>query len=260
MSNRLPVAFLLLALGAGFVLTGAVRSEPSDAPSELRLPHDTQIHWTWKFGLSFWKSESELKYAAIDESDRSLRSTGRSKPAADGESEPQVFQERDFNVFLVDVWPETVKRKWRADRPTPNLMLSGIWQLGSPVNIVIAMEAYESDIVAQVMFEDRAKALEMSTGKERKARTEHGGPTGHFKLDEALEMCDSWLPEQGLDWIGSRARLKRYKNALITVTASYLDPVEEEQLTALLNKLEYRATTLVEIVRLRNKKDQAGVS
>ncbi|MBN2408729.1 MAG: hypothetical protein JXE07_03245 [Candidatus Aminicenantes bacterium] len=168
-------------------------------------------------------------------------------------TEKEYFLDRDFNVFFLDIWPEVEKKRFRTDRPTPSLMLSGTWMLGSKVNIIIAVEAYESDIVAQVMFGDRAKALEEGTGKERKARAERKGPIGLFQFDEAAEICDSWLPERGSDWIGGRTRLRRFKNALITVTASYLDPVEEGRLVKLMKDLEYRATTVVDAAILRNR-------
>jgi len=187
-----------------------------------------------------------------------LRAQVKRNEAPSGGTAAEYFLEKDFNVFSLDAWPEVEKKRFRTDRPTPSLMYSGIWLLGGKVNIIIAIEAYESDIVAQVMFEDRAKALEAGTGKERKARSERKGPTGHFKLDEASEICDSWLPEQDSDWIGSRARLRRFKNALITVTASYLDPIEEERLAKLMKSLEYRATTVVDAAIIRNRSGKAG--
>jgi hypothetical protein len=226
--------------------------EKQKQPLEKAIQDGLEFSRTFKLDLKTTIDNLEQRIQSKKLEIEKLKKRQKEQPAAvEVAAESRYFRESDFDIIEPDIKPAVIKKKWISGQPTDSLMLTGTWRLGSEVNIVVAVEAFLSDIYAQMKFEDRVKALAAGYQNDRRVRSERGGPTGHFNHDSTLEVCDSWLPEEGSTWLGSRGRTRRFRSALITVSASYLDPVEEDRLVYLMRDLENRAMTVVKTAEER---------
>lgn len=170
------------------------------------------------------------------------------------------FRKIDLDALVPSLFPERIRQTWYTESPSlpaspEGIMLTGTWDSGGEVNIIIAMEAYGLPSEASDIFSQRVISLKQSFNQSNQSRIERNGPRGEIKEDANL-FFRTWLPHQGSDWIGEHKWIRRYTNIIITISASYLNPVNESQLVKIMQEMEQNACKLADFANQRILLDQ----